>query len=205
VRPTAFYSPSHEGRKESWSVCVLRLLPDTPTSETSTYHEHEDGLTMKRTTSLVAVAVTVLALLALVVGVALATTPSGVTPTLLTRATLGQFVAHNDGITLKSPHHSADVTNVRVDIQPGGTTGWHHHPGIAVVAVGSGTVTEYDEECQKTVIQAGHGFVESHDRVHLVHNEGSVPAVLYVTFITRTETPQGVTIDAPQPQGCDKH
>jgi len=159
---------------------------------------------MKRTTLLVAVGMTVLALLALVVGAALATTPSGVTPTLLARATLGEFVAHNDGITLKSPQHSADVTNVRVDLQPGGSTGWHHHPGVAVIAVASGTVTEYDEECQETVIDAGHGFVESQDRVHLVHNEGSVPAVLYVTFITQTETPQGVTISDPQPQECDQ-
>jgi quercetin dioxygenase-like cupin family protein len=159
---------------------------------------------MKRTTSLVAVAVTALALLALIVGAAFATTPSGVTPTLLTRATLGEFVAHNDGITLKSPHHSADVTNVRVDLQPGGTTGWHHHPGIAVVAVASGTVTEYDEGCRKSVITTGQGFVESQDHVHLVHNDGSVPAVFYVTFITPSETPQGITISDPQPKDCNK-
>jgi quercetin dioxygenase-like cupin family protein len=159
---------------------------------------------MRRATLLVAVGVTVMALLALVVGAAFATSPSGVTPTLLTRATLGEFVAHNDGITLKSPGGSADVTNVRVDLQPGGSTGWHHHPGVAVVAVASGTVTEYDKECRKSVIAAGQGFVESQDRVHLVHNEGSVPAVLYVTFITPTETPQGVTISDPQPKDCNK-
>jgi quercetin dioxygenase-like cupin family protein len=159
---------------------------------------------MKRTTLLVAVAVTALTLLALIVGTAIATTPSGVTPTLLTRATLGEFVAHNDGITLKSPRNSADVTNVRVDLQPGGSTGWHHHPGVAVVAVASGTVTEYDEGCRKSVITTGDGFVESQDHVHLVHNEGSIPAVLYVTFITRTETPQGVTISDPQPKDCNK-
>ena len=159
---------------------------------------------MKRTTLMVAGGVTVLALLALVVGAALASTPSGVTPTPLTRATLGEFVAQNDGITLKSPRHSADITNVRVDIEPGGSTGWHHHPGVAVVAVASGTVTEYDPECHQSVITTGQGFVESRDRVHLVHNEGSVPAVLYVTFITRTETPQGVTISDPQPKDCNK-
>jgi quercetin dioxygenase-like cupin family protein len=159
---------------------------------------------MKRTTLLVAVAVTALTLLALIVGTAIATTPSGVTPTLLTRATLGEFVAHNDGITLKSPRNSADVTNVRVDLQPGGSTGWHHHPGVAVVAVASGTVTEYDEECRQSVIGARQGFVESQDHVHLVHNEGSIPAVLYVTFVTPTETPQGVTISDPQPKDCNK-
>jgi quercetin dioxygenase-like cupin family protein len=160
---------------------------------------------MKRTTLLVTVGVTVLALLALVVGAALATTPSGAPVTPLTRATLGEFVAKNDGIMLKSPRHSADVTTVRVDLAAnGGSTGWHHHPGVVVVAVASGTVTEYDEECHPTVIDAGKGFVESHDRVHLVRNEGSVPAVLYVTFISPTETPLGLRIDEAQPQECDK-
>ena len=159
---------------------------------------------MKRTTLLVTVGVTVLALLALVVGAAFATTPSGVTPTPLTRATLGTFVAQNDGITIKSPRRSADVTNVRVDLQPGATTGWHHHPGVAVVAVASGTVTEYDEGCRQSVITRGDGFVESRDEVHLVHNEGSIPAVLFVTFITPSETPQGVTISDPQPKDCNK-
>jgi hypothetical protein len=73
-----------------------------------------------------------------------------------------------------------------------------------VVSVQSGTVTEYDEECHPTVIQAGQGFVESRDEVHLVRNEGSVPAVLYAVFISPTETPLGLRIDAPQPQNCNK-
>ena len=53
---------------------------------------------MRRATLPVAVGATVLALLALVVGAALATTPKGVTPTPLTRATLGIFEAENNGI-----------------------------------------------------------------------------------------------------------
>jgi hypothetical protein len=53
---------------------------------------------MRRTTLLVTLGVSVLALLALVVGAALATTPKGVTPTPLTRATLGKFEAENNGI-----------------------------------------------------------------------------------------------------------
>ena len=46
---------------------------------------------MRRATLLVAVGVTVLAL---VVGAALATLPNGATTTLITRATLGEFEAH---------------------------------------------------------------------------------------------------------------
>jgi quercetin dioxygenase-like cupin family protein len=160
---------------------------------------------MKRTTLLVAVGVAVLALLALFVGVALATTPSGVTATPLTRATLGEIKAKNDGIQVKSVPGSADVALVQVTIEPGGSTGWHHHPGVVLVSVAAGTVTEYDEQCEQTVIQAGEGFVESRDEVHLVHNEGSVPAVLYVTFIVPTTTsPTGLTISDPQPENCDK-
>jgi quercetin dioxygenase-like cupin family protein len=159
---------------------------------------------MRRATLLLTVGVTVLALLALVVGAALATTASGATTTPLTRATLGKFVAQNDGITLISQRHSADMTVVRVDLDPGGSTGWHHHPGVVLVAVASGSITEYDTECHPTVIPAGQGFVESRDEVHLVRNEGSVPAVLYATFISPTETPLGLRIDDEQPQECDK-
>src|SRR5215211_29439 len=156
---------------------------------------------MRRATLLVAVGLTVLALF---VGVALATPPSGVTATPLTRATLGEFKAKNDGIKVKSLQRSADIAIVKVTIEPGGSTGWHHHPGVVLVSVGSGTVTEYDEQCEQTVIQAGEGFVESRDEVHIVHNEGNVDAVLYVTFIVPTTTPPtGLTISDPQPKNCN--
>ncbi len=156
---------------------------------------------MRRAILLLAVGVTILALF---VGAALATTPSGATSTLLTRATLGEFKAKNDGIKVKSLQRSADVSVVKVDLEPGGSTGWHHHPGVVMVSVASGTVTEYDEDCHPSVIQAGQGFVESHDEVHLVRNEGNDAAVLFATFISPTETPLGLRIDDPQPQNCNK-
>ena len=155
---------------------------------------------MRRAILLMAVGVTVLALF---VGVALATAPSGATSTLLTRATLGEFKAKNDGIKVKSQQRSADISVVRVDLAANGSTGWHHHPGVVMVSVASGTVTEYDEECQPTVIWAGQGFVESRDEVHLVRNEGNDAAVLYAVFISPTETP-ALRIDDPQPQTCNK-
>jgi len=160
---------------------------------------------MKRTTLLVTVAVTVLVLLAIVVGAALATTPSGVTATPLTRATLGKFEAKNKGIEVESVRRSADVAIVKVVIEPGGSTGWHHHPGVVMVPVKAGTVTEYDAECQATTIQAGHGFVESKSEVHLVRNEGDVRAVLFATFLVPSATPpDGLTISDPRPPGCHK-
>src|SRR5215216_1993978 len=114
---------------------------------------------MKRTSLLMAVGVTVL--LALVVGAALATPPKDATTTLITRATLGKFEAKNQGIKVASERRSADIAIAKVVIEPGGSTGWHHHPGVGPAAVKSGTVTEYDVKCEKSVFTAGEGFVES--------------------------------------------
>src|SRR5215204_7549037 len=103
---------------------------------------------MRRAILLMAVAVTVLAV---VVGAALATTPKGVTPTPLTRATLGIFEAENNGIEVESQSTSADYALAKLVIEPGGTTGWHHHPGVALISVNSGAVTEYDKNCHKSI------------------------------------------------------
>src|SRR5215213_8601823 len=159
---------------------------------------------MKRTTLLATVGVTVLALLALVVGAALATTPEGVTPTPLTRATLGKFEAQNKGIEVESERTSADFALAKVVIEPGGTTGWHHHPGVALVSINSGAVTEYDKNCHKSVYKAGDGFVETKGEVHIVRNQGKANAVLYVTFIAPTKTPaEGLAPLDPKPKGCN--
>jgi quercetin dioxygenase-like cupin family protein len=156
---------------------------------------------MRRAIVLVAVGVTVLAL---VVGAALATPPSGATTTLITRATLGKFEEHNQGIEVESKHRSADLAIARVVLEPGGSTGWHHHPGVGPAAVKSGTVTFYDADCEKTVYKAGEGFFESHDEPMLVRNRGDRKAVFYVAFIIPTSTPpEGLRIDDPKPKGCN--
>jgi quercetin dioxygenase-like cupin family protein len=145
-----------------------------------------------------------LVMAALVVGAAMATTPKGVTPTPLTRATLGKFEAQNQGIEVESQRTSADFALAKVVIEPGGTTGWHHHPGVALVSVNSGAVTEYDKNCHKSVFKAGKGFVETNGEVHVVRNQGDANAVLYVTFIAPTSTPaDGLVILDPKPKGCN--
>jgi quercetin dioxygenase-like cupin family protein len=154
---------------------------------------------MRRAILLVALGVTVLAL---VVGAALATPPKKATTTPLTRATLGTFAQQNDGIKVESQRTSADVATVKVVLEPGGSSGWHHHPGVALVSVNSGAVTFYDEKCKKTVYKAGEGFVEGHHPV-LVRNHGKVDAVLYTTYIVPTKTTEeGLRIDDPKPKNC---
>jgi quercetin dioxygenase-like cupin family protein len=63
---------------------------------------------------------------------------------------------------------------------PGGTTGWHTHPGHSLITVTAGTVTAYDghdPSCKPHVYSAGMGFVDpGGDHVHVLRNEGSVEA-----------------------------
>jgi quercetin dioxygenase-like cupin family protein len=130
--------------------------------------------------------------------------PSKVSVSPIVGATLGDFKAENEDIKAESVPGSADVAIAKVVLEPGGSTGWHHHPGIVVVPVEAGAVTEYDTQCHETVYKAGKGFVESNGEVHLVRNEGDVKAVLYPTFLVPTEKPPvELTIADPQPKNCD--
>ncbi len=155
---------------------------------------------MRRTILLVALGV---AVLALVVGAAMATPPKKAITTPLTRATFGTFAEQNAGIKVESKGRRADVAIVKHVVDPGGSSGWHHHPGVALVSVKSGAVTLYDEKCKKTVYKAGEGFVEGNHPV-LVRNHGKVDAVLYTTYIVPTSTTEeGLRIDDPQPKMCN--
>src|SRR5215212_4829063 len=132
------------------------------------------------------------------------TPPSKVSVTPIVGATLGEFKAENEDIKAESVPGSADVAIAKVVLEPGGSTGWHHHPGVVLVPIEAGAVTEYDTQCHKTVYKAGKGFVESNGEVHLVRNEGDVKAVLYPTFLLPTKTPpEEPTVADPQPKNCD--
>jgi quercetin dioxygenase-like cupin family protein len=158
---------------------------------------------MRRAILLVVLGVSTLALV-VVVGAALATPPKGATTTVLTRATFGTFAHQNSGVTVKSKR-DADLVIAKQVIEPGGSSGWHHHPAVSFFLVKSGSVTAYDENCKKTVYKAGEGFIESSDaHPGLVRNQGKVDAVIYATHIIPTKTTEeGYRIGDPQPKNCN--
>ena len=152
-----------------------------------------------------ALAVTALALAAgmLMARPAHATPAAGVTTKILGGGTtLAGFKIHVDGIKVESKN-AASFTVARLTFAPGGTTGWHVHPGPVLVIVTTGSVTKYS--AQDSVAQtytAGQAFVENGPAdENMVRNDGSVPAETIVTFIT----PPGVPIrgDAPSPPACN--
>ena len=88
--------------------------------------------------------------------------------------------------------------------QPGGSTGWHSHPGHSLIIVTAGAVTAYegdDPDCKPTVYTQGMGFVDpGGNHVHVLRNEGTVPA----STIAVQLIPAGAArrVDAPDPGHC---
>ncbi len=146
----------------------------------------------------------VLAIALVSIDTAFATLPTGFTGTLLGRSTYGSGldVKHN-GVVVTKTTGSADFATLHVTFAPGGSSGWHHHPGVVLVSVVSGSLREYSPDCTYETHDAGEAFVETSDSTRLVRNEGTVEAVVYATFIVPTRTaPTGLRIDDPQPSGC---
>ena len=98
-----------------------------------------------------------------------------------------------------------DVVVQSITIQPGGHTGWHTHPGMAVAVVKSGTLTIYDGDdstCSPHDHPAGKVYLDpGSGHVHIGRNEGSTPTEVLVTYLD-VPVGGGVRIDAPNPGNC---
>ena len=137
-------------------------------------------------------------------GVAWATPPSGVTSTTLGRISVAPF--HDSSPSFKIFSNApTDAVVLTTTIAPGGSTGWHSHPGPAFIVVTSGTITVYDGNdpaCTPHRSGPGSGFFDpGFGHVHLARNEGTVPVTEVVTYLN---VPPGGSprIDAPAPGNC---
>ena len=139
-------------------------------------------------------------------GTVLATPGSGVTSTLFAVGAFEELEAKalsSDWQARISTKGATDVHVLENRIAPNGTFGWHSHPGPSIVVVKSGALTLYhgdDPTCTGQIVPAGSGFVDDGGDVHVVRNEGSVDAVVYVTSLV----PHGATrrTDEPKPSFC---
>jgi len=88
--------------------------------------------------------------------------------------------------------------------QPGGSSGWHTHPGHSLITVVAGTVTAYegdDPACKPTVYTQGMGFVDpGGGHVHNLRNEGGVEARTITVQLLPAGAPR--RIDAENPGHC---
>ena len=93
-----------------------------------------------------------------------------------------------------------DVATVHVSFQPGGSTGWHVHPGPALVTVKTGQLTLHRAKgCRTRTFAAGQTFLELGPRdVNLTANETGAVTETVVTFLVPVGAP--LTVDAPAPR-----
>jgi quercetin dioxygenase-like cupin family protein len=145
---------------------------------------------MRRTLSVLLCGATV----AMVPAAASATPGSGVSGTVLGKGTSHDTIeVRNDGQT--------DIVVRHIVIEPGGSTGWHYHPGELIAVVHKGTLTRTLEDCSVQTDSPGQSFVEAagDSHAHSGRNLGTEPVELYVTYVI----PAGasLSIDAPDP-GC---
>jgi len=155
---------------------------------------------MKRTFLLLGILV-----LGVCVLVTWASPPSGVTPTLIGRGTYTNFNVKADNDFFKFRAHGwpeLDIVVREHDYQPGGSTGWHTHPGPVFVTVLEGELTFYeahDKTCTGRTVTAGEGYVDT-GHGHIAINHDMVNTAKDVSVIL---APVGLSfrdeLDAPQP------
>ncbi len=139
-------------------------------------------------------------------GFVLATPSSGVTSTTIATGSLDPVdinVKTGDWKTQLRTKGQTDVTVVENRVAPGGTFGWHSHPGPSLIVVKAGSLTFYhgdDPACTPHVYQAGDALVDAGNDVHVGRNEGAVEVVVVVTRFL----PAGAAArtDEPHPGNC---
>jgi hypothetical protein len=137
-------------------------------------------------------------------GIALATPPSGITNPPWSPV-IGSFASGIDATvrTDTNPDNATDFWQIRISakgatdvhilenvIAPGGTFGWHSHPGPSLVIVKSGTLSVYHApDCTPEDFGPGSPngstFVDQGHDLHMVRNNSSttIADVYVVSFV----------------------
>jgi hypothetical protein len=139
------------------------------------------------------------------VTVALAShTPFNFTTTPLVTGNLATKVnLKSDGVKFQTKVPT-DFRVTRIDIAPGGYSGWHHHPGLVIVTVLSGEVTFTNSDCSSKTygpgLPNGSVFIESGDDPRQASS--TTGATTYTTFIAPHADPPVFRIDDHDAPGC---
>jgi quercetin dioxygenase-like cupin family protein len=136
------------------------------------------------------------------VGTASATPGVGLTRTVLAQVTVDPFHVQSDDIKMYAKNR-ADIVTQQVTVAVGGDTGWHTHFGPAIILVKSGTFAlTHADGCVTRIYQAGEGFVEGPNEVHIGRNVGSTPVEIFATY-TNVPIGGGVAQSVDAPPDCE--
>ena len=128
----------------------------------------------------------------------------GFAGTTLVVADLDQKVDLNSDRVKFMTKGATDVSVQKIVLSPGGSSGWHHHPGIVIAAVESGAVTFTKSDCSSKTygpgLPDGDVFVEGGDDPGQASSTNG--ATLYATFIAPSADPPVFRIDDHSFPGC---
>ncbi len=117
----------------------------------------------------------------------------------------GVIVAQVPGLT-RTVVARADVSvpgreavAARVEVAPGGASGWHTHPGDEISVVNEGEVLLMVAGQPTRKVVAGEGFVIPAGVAHNARNEGSTPTRLVGVYVVEKGKPLASPASAPAP------
>lgn len=102
----------------------------------------------------------------------------------------------------QSTVNGEDFVTKEITIAPGGSTGWHWHPGRVFGVIREGTLTHNVADCSEdAVYPTGSPVTEGSgpNEVHIGRNLGPDPVVMWVVYIDSAGS--ALSTDVPNP-GC---
>jgi len=133
----------------------------------------------------------------LAAAVALGSPGSAVTAETLVTANFDQTDHVNSDRVKFQTKDATDVRVQRLVFGPNSYSGWHHHPGLVLVTVESGSVTLWQSDCSSTTygpgLPDGAVFVEGGDEP--VQATSTTGAVNYVVLVAPSADPSVFRIE----------
>lgn len=138
---------------------------------------------------------------AVIAAPAIGSPPSGITPTTYATADLDAGDHLNDDRIKFQTKAPTDVRMQLLSFGPNSTTGWHHHPGMVIVVVASGTIELWNSGCGKKAYGPGSPngqvFVEAGDHAHQATSADG--ATVYVTYVAPSASPPVFRVEEQVP------
>lgn len=129
----------------------------------------------------------------------------GVGAMVLGRGTYDAFRVETEEVDFEAKARSPlDIVVREHEYDPGGTTGWHSHPGPVFITVKVGQLRFYevdDPTCTPKIVNAGEGYVDS-GHGHIARNESGSPATDISVIIAPVGQPFRSNLSANANPNC---
>lgn len=99
-----------------------------------------------------------------------------------------------DGALLKYPQGQAEITGVRIEIAPGGETGWHLHSAPSFGVVLQGQLEIKLKNGKTNVVKAGDALAEVVNTAHSGKNIGTEPVLLLIFYAGAVGQPNSASL-----------